>query len=70
MVRVFDGWDSTDITKLLAEASGNKKPKKKTSTGNRMLVTFKSDHADERKGFRADWEAGEYGYLNSSMVIN
>lgn len=57
-VRVFDGLNTTSPS--LGKFCGREIPMGVQSSGNTMLVVFKSFRGDEFRGFRAYYDSGEY----------
>ena len=66
-VQIYDG-DTTDATPLSGNLCGQQLKKKFRSSSRTMLVVFKSDESETRKGFKASWTAELYSKSNGLSV--
>ena len=57
-VQIFDGDNVTDH--VIATFYGNQTPIAVRSSGNKMLVVFRSRRGADKKGFRAYYDSGEF----------
>ena len=64
-VSVRDG--GTSQSPLVGRYCGHSLPPSHLSTGNQLVIRFKSDHSVSHEGFRASYRAGkEKGFLTAS----